>query len=58
MALIGTCGNCGGPVETPDAWLGILPPPAACQSCGSTPKKSYEPYGPVLPMNPAPRYTR
>lgn len=47
----GTCGNCGGPVETPVAWYGVYPPVPTCRHCGATPLNSA---GPRLPMNPSP----
>ena len=50
--IIGTCGNCGGPVEVPKAWLGIDPPVPTCRSCGATLARLY---GPVLPMMPRPK---
>jgi hypothetical protein len=49
MATVGTCGNCGGPVEVPDAWYGTVPPIPTCRSCGATMAR---PFGPTLPMNP------
>jgi hypothetical protein len=50
--IVGTCGNCGGPVEIPQAWFGIYPPTPTCRSCGATPKEAF---GRRLPMNPSPR---
>ena len=47
--VIGTCGICGGPVEIPSVWHGIIPPVPTCTHCGATQKNSY---GPVLDMNP------
>lgn len=44
--IIGTCGLCGGPVETPDAWLGTLPAPATCKNCGAVRPQ----HGPVIDM--------
>ena len=47
---IGTCGNCGGPVEqftylhTTGPW-----PPPKCVRCGAVPA---DPYGPRIPMRP------
>ena len=48
MAVIGTCGRCGGPVQVPELWGGTVPPVPACMSCGSTAKY---PYGPTIPMD-------
>lgn len=48
---VGTCGNCGGPVQVPTAWYGVLPPTPTCGQCGATAKPNH---GRVLPMNPAP----
>ena len=48
--IVGVCGNCGGNVTVPDAWLGINPPVPTCHSCGSTARNT----APVLPMNPRP----
>lgn len=44
--IIGTCSLCGGPVETPDAWLGTLPAPATCKHCGAVRPQ----HGPVIDM--------
>ena len=44
---IGTCGNCGGRVSVPDAWMGVVPPIPSCDSCGAIP---VNPHGPVIPM--------
>lgn len=51
MATVGTCGNCGGPIDVPDTWMGICPPTPTCRSCGSTPKDAH---GPKREMNPRP----
>ena len=51
-SVIGTCGLCGGPVTIPTIWHGVNIPPATCKNCGATVKKDY---GPILPMNPAPK---
>jgi hypothetical protein len=50
--LVGTCGNCNGPVEVPQAWFGIYPPVPTCRSCGATPPNAF---GPRIAMNPSPR---
>lgn len=50
--IVGTCGNCGGPVEVPTVWHGIYPPAPACRHCGATAKQDF---GPRMPMNPSPR---
>lgn len=44
--IIGTCSLCGGPVETPDAWMGTLPAPATCKHCGAVRPQ----HGPVIDM--------
>src|SRR5690606_36537077 len=44
--IIGTCSLCGGPVETPDAWLGTLPAPETCKNCGAVRPQ----HGPVIDM--------
>lgn len=49
--IIGTCGNCGGPVGVPTLWLGIYPPTPQCLSCHAIPKEAH---GKVLPMQPSP----
>lgn len=49
MPIVGTCGNCGGPVQTPDMWGGIIPPTPTCMRCGATAANQY---GPVIPMAP------
>lgn len=55
MQTIGTCSNCGGPVQVPEFWGGDIPPAARCGQCGATAKQSY---GPTIPMNPAPTYPK
>ena len=45
--VVGTCGNCGGPVMVPDLWGGIIPPTPTCANCNSTAKAGF---GEVLPM--------
>lgn len=45
--IIGTCSLCGGPVESPDAWLGTLPAPATCKNCGAVRPQ----HGPVIEMH-------
>lgn len=42
--VIGTCGNCGGPVEMPSM---MVDPVARCRVCGASPRDAY---GPVIPM--------
>lgn len=49
--IVGTCSECGGPVELPDVWHGICPPLPTCRNCGATKANSY---GPVIPMRPSP----
>lgn len=51
--IVGTCGNCGGPVVMPTIWHSILKPPRICKNCGV---HATEDYGPVLPME-KPKYT-
>lgn len=45
--IVGTCGNCGGPVLMPYVWTSIGPRPCACASCKAVPAQDY---GPVLTM--------
>lgn len=45
--IIGTCSLCGGPVESPDHWSSILPPPIRCLHCGAEKPK----HGPVIDMH-------
>lgn len=52
VVQIGTCGNCGGPVEVPQVWMGIYPPTPRCRSCGATPKEAF---GKRMEMNPSPK---
>ena len=54
MVIVGTCGNCGGPVQIPECWGGSTPPPKKCAHCGATAKPNF---GPVLPMQPKPEGT-
>jgi hypothetical protein len=49
----GTCSCCGGPVTTPTAWFGVVPPTPTCSRCGAVPVAAF---GPVLPMRPARRH--
>lgn len=49
MHTIGTCGHCGGPVQMPECWSGLVPPPT-CALCGATAKQDRG--LPVMPMNP------
>lgn len=48
MAIVGTCGNCGGPVQTPHMWGSVIPPVPTCTKCGA---RAINPYGPVIPMS-------
>ena len=51
--ILGTCSECGGPVEVPvEATTFVTIPVPTCQRCGATAKN---PYGAIMPMNPAPR---
>lgn len=45
--IIGTCGDCGGPVTVPKIWSGVIPPTPQCAQCGAYAAKSY---GPTIPM--------
>jgi len=47
--VIGTCGNCGGPVVVPFAIWKVGPVTPKCRDCGSVPAQAY---GPVIPMEP------
>jgi hypothetical protein len=49
--VVGTCGNCGGPVCIPRVWMSVIKPIPTCERCGSQPQDSF---GPTLPMKPAP----
>ena len=49
MNTVGTCGNCGGPVQVPLVWFGTVPPTPTCAHCGATTRANH---GPVLPMHP------
>ena len=49
--VVGTCGNCGGAVTVPRAFLSVIAPVPRCERCHATPKRVF---GPTLPMNPAP----
>lgn len=51
MQTVGTCGNCGGPVQYPEHWGGPTPPPQRCADCGASVANQY---GPILPMKPRP----
>lgn len=44
---LGTCGNCGGPVQVPVVWWGTVPPTPRCGHCGAEPAQGF---GPVMPM--------
>jgi hypothetical protein len=48
MQTIGTCSNCGGPVQVPEFWGGIEPPVPRCRNCNALAKKTY---GPIVPMD-------
>lgn len=47
MNTVGTCGRCGGAVQVPSIWGGLVPPVPVCAQCGA---KAQNPYGPVIPM--------
>lgn len=49
--IIGTCGNCGGPVGFSDGWMSTEPEKPKCRSCGSIPKNVF---GPTIEMDPKP----
>lgn len=38
--IVGICGNCGGNVVLPDAYLSINPPVPRCNSCGAEAKRN------------------
>ncbi len=46
MQTIGTCSLCGGPVQIPQMWGGLVPPDPTCAKCGAVAAR----YGPVIPM--------
>ena len=45
MSTIGTCSRCGGAVQVPEFWSGMIPPTPTCIRCGA---KAKEPYGRVI----------
>lgn len=49
--VIGTCGNCGGPVSVPAIWHGVSRPTPRCERCHAAPQQSF---GPILPMRSTP----
>lgn len=50
---VGTCGNCGGPVEQYRSLCIVGPfPPAQCANCGAIPQN---PHGPRIPMQGTPQ---
>ena len=48
--IVGTCSLCGGPVATPEAWLGTQPAPMSCLNCGAVKPQ----HGPVIEMQKSP----
>lgn len=50
QSIIGTCSCCGGPVQVPTLWGGIIPPTPTCGHCGAM---KADKYGQVIPMTPA-----
>jgi len=52
--VVGTCGNCGGPVTVPAVWHGTVPPVPTCRNCRAVAKQDH---GPVMPMEPSPKAT-
>ena len=52
---IGTCGNCGGPVQVSELWSGSMPQTPRCAKCGAHEKNSY---GPRVEMEPSPSAER
>ena len=51
--VVGTCGECGGPVVSPMLIAGHGPAHEFCQQCGKTAKPSaalLQPYGPLREM--------
>ena len=47
FARIGTCSLCGGDVICASPWMGVMPPPTRCLSCGAKPDKAKDD---VIPM--------
>lgn len=47
QAIVGTCSLCGGPVQVPQLWGGIIPPTPTCGHCGAIQANQH---GPVIPM--------
>lgn len=52
---IGTCSICGGRVQIPAIWNGIIPPTATCSACGAV---GIDDFGTVIPMRPPSIRTR
>ena len=51
--IVGTCGNCGGPVTMPEMWLSLNKSGPRCERCGA---RACEGFGPPVPMRaPPPR---
>ncbi len=48
--VIGKCSICGGRVTLPDAWYGVNPPIATCETCYATQDNL-----PVIKMRPTPK---
>lgn len=49
---IGRCSKCGGEVEVPNVWGGVIPPTPTCHRCGATKREEKQtPWGlPVIDM--------
>jgi hypothetical protein len=47
MVTLGTCGNCGGPVQVHKFWACTEREIPRCRNCGARPKN---PYAAVIPM--------
>lgn len=47
--ILGSCGLCGGTVSVPLAFLSLVPPVPACESCGAVPRDAAPPRLPMLP---------
>ncbi len=52
--IIGTCGKCGGPVQIPMVWYGIIPPTPQCAFCHSIPENAFGPRLRMLPNSEKP----
>lgn len=46
LTIIGTCSICGGEVQVPNMWMGVIAPKPTCNRCGAVEDNN----GPVIPM--------